>query len=67
METYKTLIETAFENAEKNISKITDYIINMDGMSGKKTRHFYNNLLNTEDARYLLIIGVNLAALKMKF
>ena len=48
METYKTLIETAFENAEKNISKITDYIINMDGMSGKKTRHFYNNLLTAK-------------------
>jgi hypothetical protein len=55
METYKTLIETAFQNAENNISKITDDIINMEGMSGTKTRHFYNNLLNTEDARYLEI------------
>ena len=27
----------------------------MDGMSGTKTRHFYNNLLNTENARYLEI------------
>jgi hypothetical protein len=27
----------------------------MEGMSGTKTRHFYNNLLNTEDARYLEI------------
>lgn len=55
METYKTLIETAFQNAENNISKITNDIINMEGMSGIKTRHFYNNLLNTEDARYLEI------------
>jgi hypothetical protein len=55
MEIYKTLIETAFQNAENNISKITDDIINIDGMSGTKTRHFYNNLLNTEDARYLEI------------
>jgi hypothetical protein len=55
METYKTLIETSFQNAENNISKITDEIINMEGMSGIKTRHFYNNLLNTEDARYLEI------------
>jgi hypothetical protein len=55
METYKNLIETAFQNAENNISKITKDIINMDGMSGTKTRHFYNNLLNTEDARYLEI------------
>jgi len=55
MEAYKTLIETSFQNAENNISKITNDIINMDGMSGTKTRHFYNNLLNTEDARYLEI------------
>ena len=55
METYKTLIKSAFQNAENNISKITTDIINMEGMSGIKTRHFYNNLLNTEDARYLEI------------
>jgi len=55
METYKSLIEISFYNAENNISKITDDIINMDGMSGTKTRHFYNNLLNIEDARYLEI------------
>lgn len=55
IDTYKTLIETAFYNAENNISKITNDIINMEGMSGTKTRHFYNNLLNTEDARYLEI------------
>jgi hypothetical protein len=55
METYKDLIENSFNNAENNISKINDDIINMEGMSGTKTRHFYNNLLNTEDARYLEI------------
>ena len=55
METYKTLLETAFQNAENNISKITNDIINMEGMTGTKTRHFYNNLLNTENARYLEI------------
>jgi hypothetical protein len=55
METYKTLIETSFQNAENNISKITNDIIKMEGMSGTKTRHFYNNLLSTEDARYLEI------------
>jgi hypothetical protein len=27
----------------------------MKGMSGKKTRHFYNNLMNKDDARYLEI------------
>ena len=51
----KQHIETAFENAEKGKSKITDRILNMEGMTGKKTRHFYNNLLNKDDARYLEI------------
>lgn len=55
IEIYRPHIEIAFENAEKNISKITNDIISMDGMSGTKTRHFYNNLLNIEDARYLEI------------
>lgn len=53
--TYKTHVEIAFKNAENDISKITNDIINMEGMSGIKTRHFYNNLLNIEDARYLEI------------
>jgi len=48
-------VESAFENAELGVSKITEGILNMEGMSGKKTRHFYNNLLNKEDARYLEI------------
>jgi hypothetical protein len=52
---YKEHIENAFNNAENNISKITQDILNIDGMSGIKTRHFYNNLLNIEDARYLEI------------
>jgi hypothetical protein len=52
---YKTHIETALLNAENNISKITNDIINMEGMSGTKTRHFYNNLLDISDARYLEI------------
>ena len=55
MEFYKNLIDTSFQNAENNISKITSEIISIEGMSGIKTRHFYNNLLNTEDARYLEI------------
>lgn len=55
MNIYKSLIETAFLNAENNFSKISDDIIKLEGMSGTKTRHFYNNLLNTNDARYLEI------------
>lgn len=52
---YKLNIENAYQKSIKGISKITDEIINMDGMSGIMTRHFYNNLLNTPDARYLEI------------
>ena len=48
-------IKTAFKKAEMNESKITNEILNIDGMSGIKTRHFYNNLLNKDDARYLEI------------
>jgi hypothetical protein len=48
-------IDSSFENAEKGVSKITDEILHMSGMSGKKTRHFYNNLVNREDSRYLEI------------
>lgn len=44
-----------FENSENGISKIDEYIIKMEGMSGTKTRHFYNNLLSLEDSRYLEI------------
>lgn len=54
METYKALIDTAFSNAEQNISKITSEIIQLEGFSGTKTRHFYNNLL-VDGARYLEI------------
>ena len=53
MNIYKNLIDDSFKNANNNISKITKYIIHMDGIIGTKTRHLYNNLLNTPDARYL--------------
>jgi hypothetical protein len=51
----KQHVETSFEKAERCESKVTDQLLNMYGMSGKMTRHFYNNLLNKEDARYLEI------------
>lgn len=54
-EVYKVHIENAFSNAERGVSKITLDIKDMDGMTGTKTRHFYNNLLDIEDARYLEI------------
>lgn len=52
---YQIIVENAFSNANNGISKINQDIINMDGMTGLKTRHFYNNLLNNPDARYLEI------------
>ena len=33
------------KKANENKSKINDELLNMDGMSGNMTRHFYNNLL----------------------
>jgi hypothetical protein len=44
-----------FENAENGISKIDENLRLMEGMSGIKTRHFYNNLLTLENSRYLEI------------
>ena len=55
MESYNNHIELSFQNAENNVSKITQDIIDMEGMTGINTRHFYNNLLNMPDARYIEI------------
>jgi hypothetical protein len=55
MEELQAHIDLAFDHAEKGISKITEELMTMDGMSGVKTRHFYNNLLNRADSRYLEI------------
>jgi len=52
---YKRQIEHAFHSAELGKSQITEEILAMEGMTGKKTRHFYNQLLNMEGARYLEI------------
>ena len=52
---YKRHITEAFEAAERCDSKITQAILDIEGMSGKMTRHFYNRLLSMNDARYLEI------------
>ena len=49
---YVKHIKHCLYNAEHGISKICGEIYNMEGMTGKKTRHFYNNLLAIDDARY---------------
>jgi hypothetical protein len=43
MENYISIVEDAYNKAERYESKITEDIIKMHGMSGTKTRHFYNN------------------------
>lgn len=48
-------INESLKRANENKSKINDELLNMDGMSGNMTRHFYNNLLELDDARYLEI------------
>ena len=50
---YINHLTTSYENAENGVSRISPEIMEMDGMSGTKTRHFYNNLLQIDDARYL--------------
>ena len=50
-------LKKAIIQADSNMSNISDAIKQIDGMSGMKTRHFLNNLLNMPggDVRYLEI------------
>jgi hypothetical protein len=48
-------IKNSLSKTDNYSSKITDEILSMPGMSGPKTRHFYNNLCSMNDARYLEI------------
>lgn len=52
---YKNHIDDAFDVAEKGTSKINQEIKDMQGMTGLKTRHFYNHLMSLDAARYLEI------------
>jgi len=49
------IVESSFEKADKCDSKIDFYIRLMQGMTGLKTRHFYNNLGSHDCIRYLEI------------
>ena len=51
-------IEKAFNLVESGNTKLTTNILNIDGMSGKKTRMFYNNLLDFDTNINYLEIGV---------
>lgn len=48
-------IESCLRKADRLESNITPEITQMQGMSGLKTRHFYNNICSMEGARYLEI------------
>jgi predicted O-methyltransferase YrrM len=46
-------IQSCFRDAHANRSKISDEVKALPGMSGTKTRHFYNNLGSLRGVRYL--------------
>jgi hypothetical protein len=48
-------VEKCLNLANEYKSKVDSQILTMHGMSGIKTRHFYNNICSMEDARYLEI------------
>lgn len=48
---------TALLNAYANKSKLTNEILSLEGMTGIKTRHFYNNLLNCNFLKNYLEVG----------
>lgn len=49
-------VKEAFEKAESGQTKLSETILRMEGMSGRKYRSFINNLVETvDDARYLEI------------
>ena len=48
-------VKASLSAAEYNFSKLSKEIINMGGASGIKTRHFLNNLLQMNTAKYLEI------------
>lgn len=52
-ETYVAHIRKAFEDADSHRSRLPTEVLALEGLSGLKTRHFLNNLLTLENARYL--------------
>ena len=52
---YIEYVKKSIENANVNISKITDDILYIHGTSDIGTLHFYNNIVSMPYARYLEI------------
>ncbi len=50
-----THINSSIERAERDTSKLTPEVLAVDGMCGRYTRHFYNNLCSFGGCRYLEI------------
>lgn len=48
-------VDKAINDAYENKSKLSVDVLEMDGMSGKKTRHLYNNICTLNDVHYLEI------------
>jgi hypothetical protein len=46
-------VKNGISNAFSNTSSLSNDILNMEGMSGNKTRHLYNNICNLRDSTYL--------------
>lgn len=46
-------IQASVNNAFNNVSKLTDDVLALEGMSGNKTRHLYNNICNLPNKTYL--------------
>ncbi len=48
-------VKNAIERSYNNISKLSQEILFIEGKSGNKTRHLYNNICNIPGAKYLEI------------
>jgi hypothetical protein len=48
-------VRYSLENAANGCSKLNNEILEFPGMSGFKTRHFYNNICSMDNCRYLEI------------
>ena len=48
-------IEKSIADAENYKSKINNFCKDVQGMTGEKTRHFYNNICTLDNCRYLEI------------
>lgn len=55
LETLKAHVHESIDKANRNISRLNDEILNMEGMTGKRTRHLYNNICSIAGLNYLEI------------